>query len=103
MRGRGRGCSEFKASLVYIVSSKAARTTWKNPAVSNKKLINVFFFKTINCIFGEHLILTSQVWSIAVIQALGRKRQEDLWVKAVLCRIVSVRSACTYAVLSHNS
>jgi hypothetical protein len=33
--GRGRWVSEFKASLVYRVSSKTARTIQRNP-VSNK-------------------------------------------------------------------
>jgi hypothetical protein len=34
--GRGRRISEFKASLVYRVSSRTARTTQRNP-VSRKK------------------------------------------------------------------
>jgi hypothetical protein len=34
-RGRGRWISEFKASLVYNVSSRTARATPRNP-VSNK-------------------------------------------------------------------
>ena len=36
MGGRGRRISEFKASLVYKVSSKTARATQRNP-VSKKK------------------------------------------------------------------
>jgi hypothetical protein len=35
--GRGRWISEFKASLVYRVSSRIARATQRNP-VSKKKL-----------------------------------------------------------------
>jgi hypothetical protein len=35
--GRGRWISEFKASLVYTVSSRAARATQKNPVSEKKK------------------------------------------------------------------
>jgi hypothetical protein len=35
--GRGRQISEFKASLVYRVSSRTARTTQRNPVSKNKK------------------------------------------------------------------
>jgi hypothetical protein len=34
--GRGRQISEFKASLVYKVSSRTARATWRNPVLKNK-------------------------------------------------------------------
>jgi hypothetical protein len=34
--GRGRRISEFEASLVYKVSSRAARTTQRNPVSKNK-------------------------------------------------------------------
>jgi hypothetical protein len=34
--GRGRRISEFKASLVYRVSSKTARTIQRNPVSKNK-------------------------------------------------------------------
>jgi hypothetical protein len=34
--GRGRWISEFKASLVYKVSSRTARTTQRNPVSKNK-------------------------------------------------------------------
>jgi hypothetical protein len=34
--GRGRQISEFKASLVYRVSSRTARTTQRNPALEKK-------------------------------------------------------------------
>jgi hypothetical protein len=34
--GRGRWISEFKASLVYRVSSRTARATQKNPVYKNK-------------------------------------------------------------------
>ena len=34
--GRGRWISEFKASLVYRVSSRTARTTQRNPISKNK-------------------------------------------------------------------
>jgi hypothetical protein len=33
--GRGRWISEFKASLVYKVSSRTARATQKNPVSEN--------------------------------------------------------------------
>jgi hypothetical protein len=35
--GRGRQISEFKASLVYRVSSRTARTTQRNPVLKNQK------------------------------------------------------------------
>jgi hypothetical protein len=35
--GRGRWISEFKASLVYRVSSRIARTTQRNPVSKNQK------------------------------------------------------------------
>jgi hypothetical protein len=35
--GRGRQISEFKASLVYRVSSRTARATQRNPASKNQK------------------------------------------------------------------
>jgi hypothetical protein len=35
--GRGRRISEFKASLVYKVSSRTARATQRNPVLENKK------------------------------------------------------------------
>jgi hypothetical protein len=35
--GRGRRISEFKASLVYKVSSRTARATQRNPASKNQK------------------------------------------------------------------
>jgi hypothetical protein len=38
--GRGRRISEFKASLVYKVSSRTARATQKNPVSKNKKTKN---------------------------------------------------------------
>jgi hypothetical protein len=34
--GRGRWISEFKASLVYRVSSRTARATQRNPVSENK-------------------------------------------------------------------
>jgi hypothetical protein len=34
--GRGRRISEFKASLVYTVSSRTARTIQRNPVSKNK-------------------------------------------------------------------
>jgi hypothetical protein len=37
--GRGRQISEFKASLVYRVSSRIAGTTQRNPVWENKKII----------------------------------------------------------------
>jgi hypothetical protein len=35
--GRGRQISEFKASLVYSVSSRTARATQRNPGSKNQK------------------------------------------------------------------
>jgi hypothetical protein len=35
--GRGRQISEFKASLVYRVSSRTARATQKNPVLKTPK------------------------------------------------------------------
>jgi hypothetical protein len=35
--GRGRQISEFKASLVYKVSSRIARATQRNPVSKNKQ------------------------------------------------------------------
>jgi hypothetical protein len=37
MGGRGRRISEFKASLVYRVSSRIARATQRNPVSKNQK------------------------------------------------------------------
>jgi hypothetical protein len=36
LRGRGRRISEFKANLVYKVSSRTARATQRNPVSKNK-------------------------------------------------------------------
>jgi hypothetical protein len=36
LEGRGRRISEFKASLVYRVSSRTARATQRNPVLKNK-------------------------------------------------------------------
>jgi hypothetical protein len=35
--GRGRQISEFKASLVYKVSSRTARATQRNPVLKKKR------------------------------------------------------------------
>jgi hypothetical protein len=35
--GRGRGISEFEASLVYRVSSRTARAVQRNPVSKNKR------------------------------------------------------------------
>jgi hypothetical protein len=35
--GRGRQISEFKASLVYRVSSRTARATQRNPVLKKQK------------------------------------------------------------------
>ena len=37
MGGRGRQISEFKASLVHIVSSRTARATQRNPVSEKEK------------------------------------------------------------------
>jgi hypothetical protein len=41
--GRSRGISEFKASLVYKVSSRTVRATQRNP-VSKKKKIYIYIY-----------------------------------------------------------
>jgi hypothetical protein len=47
LEGRSRWISEFKASLVYRVSSRAARDIQKNPIMKKKNNKNVFgFFST---------------------------------------------------------
>jgi hypothetical protein len=55
--GRGRQISEFKASLVYRVSSRTARATQRDPVSKNKKQkqtnkrineIKSWFFEKIN-------------------------------------------------------
>jgi hypothetical protein len=38
LRGRGRWISEFKASLVYKVSSRTARATQRNPVLGKKRI-----------------------------------------------------------------
>jgi hypothetical protein len=38
--GRGRQISEFEASLVYIVSSRTARATQRNPVSKTKTKTN---------------------------------------------------------------
>jgi hypothetical protein len=38
--GRGRRIYEFKASLVYRVSSRSARATQRNPVSKNQKIKN---------------------------------------------------------------
>jgi hypothetical protein len=47
--GKGRKISEFKASLVYIVSSRTAKAMQGNPVLknkqTNKQLINLNFLK----------------------------------------------------------
>jgi hypothetical protein len=43
--GRGRRISEFKASLVYKVSSRKARATQRNPVSENKNKNKKFFKK----------------------------------------------------------
>jgi hypothetical protein len=37
LRGRGRQISEFKASLVYKMSSRTARAILRNPVLKNKQ------------------------------------------------------------------
>jgi hypothetical protein len=40
--GRGRQISEFEANLVYIVSSRTARATQRNPVLKKgKKMIHI--------------------------------------------------------------
>jgi hypothetical protein len=40
--GRGRRISEFKASLVYRVSSRTAKATQRNPISKKKKKKKIF-------------------------------------------------------------
>jgi hypothetical protein len=40
--GRGRQISEFKASLVYRMSSRTARATQRNPVSRKKKKKDLF-------------------------------------------------------------
>jgi hypothetical protein len=40
--GRGRRISEFKASLVYRVSSRTARDIQRNPVSKNKQTKNTY-------------------------------------------------------------
>jgi hypothetical protein len=42
---RGRRISEFKASLVYKVSSRTARATQRNPVLEKKKKKEVHLIK----------------------------------------------------------
>jgi hypothetical protein len=55
--GRGRWISEFKASLVYRVSSRTARATQRNPVSKKKKnkfsfiLLDFFFFAVSSDLF----------------------------------------------------
>jgi hypothetical protein len=44
--GRGRRISEFKARLVYRVSSRTARATQRNPVSKKKKKKKVLRAKT---------------------------------------------------------
>jgi hypothetical protein len=37
--GRGRWISEFEASLIYRVSSRTAKATWRNPVSKRKKRV----------------------------------------------------------------
>jgi hypothetical protein len=46
--GRGRRISEFKANLVYRVSSRTARATKRNPVSKKNKKQN----KKVECIYG---------------------------------------------------
>jgi hypothetical protein len=52
--GRGRQISEFKANLVYRVSSRTARATQRNP-VSEKKKKKELFTCIINAFQGNLL------------------------------------------------
>jgi hypothetical protein len=55
--GRGRQISEFKASLVYRVSSRIARATQRNPVLKNQKKIIIIITTTTTT---EHNGLTGE-------------------------------------------
>jgi hypothetical protein len=63
--GRSRWISEFKASLVYRVSSRTARAMQRNPVSKNKKTI-------------EKARQSWTWWQNLLISALGRQKQVDL-------------------------
>jgi hypothetical protein len=60
--GRSKRISEFKASLVYRVSSKTARATQGNPVLRGKK----------------ESIASHEPWHMPLVPALGRQRKADL-------------------------
>jgi hypothetical protein len=60
--GRSRQISEFKAGLVYRVSSRTARTAQKNPVSKNKT---------------KQKKKPGVVACVPLIPALGRQRQAD--------------------------
>jgi hypothetical protein len=51
--GRDRRISAFEASLIYIVSSRTARATQRNPVSKNKKQTNKKFFMGVQGAVGE--------------------------------------------------
>jgi hypothetical protein len=55
--GRGRRISEFKASLVYKVSSRTARATQRNPVSKNQKKKKEMVSPDLNIVeyFKSHL------------------------------------------------
>jgi hypothetical protein len=55
--GSGRGISEFKANLVYKVSSRTARATQRNPVPKNISIWR--FFRKLEIDLPEHAAIPS--------------------------------------------
>jgi hypothetical protein len=70
--GRGRRISEFKASLVYRVSSRTARATQRNPVKKKKERI-----KTFQKLQGKKVSLDSQQVSQQP-SCRGRKEERNI-------------------------
>jgi hypothetical protein len=88
--GRGRQISEFKASLVYRVSSRTARATQRNP-VSKKQKTNkkdVLKDKVANgCKPEETLFLTwhTETWDPVPNPAASTAIQTEEYRSSTLC------------------
>jgi hypothetical protein len=50
--GRGRGISEFEASLVYRMSSRITRATQRNPISKNKSVLLILCIVVLS-LYGE--------------------------------------------------
>jgi hypothetical protein len=82
------GGSEFEASLVYIVSSRTAKTAQRNPVSKNKikqkplKFPPLFWFFSCSFLiiqqrYNEGMRVHRGWWYIPIIPGLGKLRQED--------------------------